>query len=81
MDSIYYCKYIACKKRQINKKTACNCKVWVKVIKKRYLKSKNQYCMRFSNKIYFRYILQGTLHIICKPSKQYCPNCIQKDKK
>lgn len=36
MGFIHYCKYIACKKRWVNEKMACDCKVWVEVMKKRY---------------------------------------------
>lgn len=41
MGSIYYRKYILYKKRQINKKTTRNCKVWAKVMKEKYLRLKD----------------------------------------
>lgn len=49
--------------------------------KKEIFKARNLYHVRFSNKVYFGYGLQNKLHIVCKPSEQYCLDCIQKDKK
>lgn len=80
MGFMYYCKYIVCKKGWLNEKIACNRKTWVEMMKEKYPRPENWHCRRFNNEVYFRYGLQGKLHIICKSSEQYCPNCIQKDK-
>lgn len=48
---------------------------------KEYPRLKNQYYIRFSDKVYFKYSLQGKLHIICKLGEQYYLDCIQENKK
>lgn len=59
----------------------CNYKVKAEVMKQKYLRLKDQHCMNFNNKIYFRYNPKDKLCIICKLDEQYCFDCIQKDKK
>lgn len=81
MGSMHYHKCIANKKGWVNEKSMSNCKAWAEVIKKKYPRSEDWYCVRFSDKIYFGYDPQGKLYIIRKPSEQYCLNCIQEDKK
>lgn len=49
-------------------------------MKQRYPEPDDWFRVRFSDEIHFCYGPQGKLHIICKPGKQYCPNCIQEDK-
>ena len=81
MGFMHYRKCIACKKGWVNKKTARNCKSWTEVMKERYPRSENLHCVRFSDEVHFGYGLQSKLRIICKPGEQYCPDCIQEDKK
>lgn len=81
MGSILYCKCIIYKKRWVKGKMAYNCKAWLKVMEKKYLRTKDCHHMSFSNGDHFRYSLQRKLCINCKPSKWYCPDYIQEDKK
>lgn len=81
MSFMHYCKYIVCKKGQRNQKTACDHKTQAEVMKEKYLRSKNQHCVRFSDEIYFRYSPKDKLCIIYKLGEQYCFDCIQEDKK
>lgn len=55
IDFIYYYKCIAYKKRWVNEKIIRNHKICTKVIKKKYLRSKNWYYIKFSDKIHFEY--------------------------
>lgn len=62
------------------RKTACDCKAWAQVMKKRYLEPEDWFRARFSDKVRFGYGPQGKLRIIRKPGEGHCPDCIQEDK-
>ncbi len=80
MGSLNYRKCIACKKGQINEKTARDRKTWAQTIKEKYPKPEDWYRVRFSDEVHFGYGLQGKLCIIRKSGEQYCPDCIQEEK-
>ncbi len=72
-----YHKCIACQKGQVLASAAENRVRLATEMLRKYLRAKDQYCVRFSNKVHFGQGLQGKLRIIRWPRERYCPNCLQ----